>query len=113
MKKSKITKMWQSEEIHLTTKLSQDLGFVEVRALIRSVLQPILVCSDPSGNLVEHDIYETELTFYIGNEQCKYAGFKELYEKLFGRNKFEEFYDDLTEDFKELVIGEHYRLNTK
>ena len=36
MKKSKITKMWQSEEIHLTTKLSQDLGFVEVRALILS-----------------------------------------------------------------------------
>jgi len=82
MKKSKITKMWQSEEIHLTTELSQDLGFVEVRALILS-----------AGYQEEPNIiYETELTFYIGNKQCKYAGFKELYEKLFGRNKFEEFY---------------------
>ena len=102
MKKSKITKMWQSEEIHLTTKLSQDLGFVEVRALILS-----------AGHQGEHSIYETELTFHIGNKQCNYAGFKELYEKLFGRHTFDEFYDDLTEDFKELVIGEHYKLNTK
>lgn len=102
MKKSKITKMWQSEEIHLTTKLSQDLGFVEVRALILS-----------QCHQGEHSIYETELTFYIGNQQCNYAGFKDLYEKLFGRHKFEKFYDDLTEDFKELVIGEHYKLNTK
>jgi len=98
MKKSKITKMWQSEEIHLTTELSQDLGFVEVRALILS-----------AGHQEAYIIHETELTFYIGNKQCKYAGFKELYEKLFGRNKFEEFYDDLTEDFRD----EHYKLNTK
>jgi len=55
---------------------------------------------------------DIELEFSMNNKTCKYLGFKELYEKLYGINTFNKFRDDLTEEF-EVAYFEHTPYKTK
>ena len=91
---SKIIKVDEYVDYSVRTEFSKDLGMFEVRANIWS-------CVSKCENGYDNDITETELVFVIDGKVCKYLGFKELYEKLFGENRFRGFIDDLTADFEE------------
>ena len=91
---SKIIKVKEFVDFSVITTFAKDLGLFQVRATIWSCVSE---CKDGYHN----EITETDLTFAINGKKCKYLGFKELYEKLFGANKFNEFRDDLIIEFEE------------
>ena len=91
---SKITKVQEFVDYSVSTTFTKDLGLFQVKANIWS-------CVSECKNGYHNEITETELSFMLDGKPCKYLGFRELYEKIFGADKFNEFRDDLTAEFQE------------
>ena len=91
---SKIIKVQEIVDYAVNTTFTKDLGLFQVKATIWS-------CVNECENGYDNEITETELSFILNGKPCKYLGFRELYEKLFGANKFNEFRDDLVVEFQE------------
>ena len=91
---SKIIKVQEIVDYSVSTTFIKDLGLFQVRATIWS-------CVSEYEGRYENEITETELIFVLDGKVCKYLGFRELYEKMFGANKFNEFRDDLVVEFEE------------
>lgn len=91
---SKIIKEQENVDYSISTTFIKNLGLFQVRATIWS-------CVSKCENGYDNDITETELMFVLDGKRCKYLGFRELYEKLYGVNTFNEFRDDLTTEFEE------------
>ena len=90
---SKIKKVDEVVDFSVFTKFTKDLGLFQVNASVWS-----MVSQDCTNS---HDISDIELDFLIDNKRCKYNGFKEIYEKLYGENTFNQFIADLTTEFEE------------
>ena len=92
---SKIIKVKEYVDLSIKTEFSKNLGVFEVRATLWS-------CVSACETGYNHDIVETDLRFLdLNSTVYNYLGFKELYEKLYGVNKFNEFRDDLMAEFEE------------
>ena len=89
----KIIKVDENVELSVFTKFTKDLGLFQVNASVWS-----MVSQDCTHS---HDISDIELGFSINNKPCKYLGFQELYEKLYGKSTFNQFRADLTTEFEE------------
>ena len=90
---SKIKKVNEVVDFSVFTKFTKDLGLFQVTASIWSMVSQDCRCS--------HDITDIQLDFSIDNKRCKYNGFKEIYEKLYGTDTFSEFCDNLNCEFEE------------
>lgn len=90
---SKIKKVNEVVDLSVYTKFTKDLGLFQVNASIWSIISQDCRCS--------HDISDIQLDFLIDNKRCKYNGFGEIYEKLYGKGKFSEFCDNLNSEFEE------------
>ena len=90
---SKIIKVNENVDFSVYTKFTKDLGLFQVDANVWSMVSQNCTNS--------HDISDIELEFSMNNKPCKYVGFKELYEKLYGAGTFYKFRDELTEEFEE------------
>ena len=88
----KIIKVNENVDFSVFTKFTKDLGLFQVNASVWS-----MVSQDCTHS---HDISDIELGFSINNKPCKYLGFQELYEKLYGKSTFNQFCDDLTTEFE-------------
>ena len=91
---SKIIKVNEVVDYSVSTNFTKDLGLFQVKATIWS-------CVSEWEGRYENEITETELIFVLNGKKCKYLGFKELYEKLYGANRFNQFYADLITEFEE------------
>ena len=91
---SKIIKVQEIVDYAVNTTFTKDLGLFQVKANVWS-------CVSECENGYDNEITETELSFILNGKPCKYLGFRELYEKMFGANKFNEFRDDLVVEFQE------------
>ena len=91
---SKIIKEQEVVDYSVSTTFIKNLSLFQVRATIWS-------CVSECENGYNNDITETELMFVLNGKRCKYLGFKELYEKLYGVNMFKQFYADLITEFEE------------
>jgi len=89
---SKIKKVDEVVDFSVFTKFTKDLGLFQVNASVWS-----MVSQDCTNS---HDISEIELDFSIDNKRCKYNGFKEIYEKLYGINTFNQFTAELMAEFE-------------
>ena len=89
---SKIKKVDEVVDFSVFTKFTKDLGLFQVNASVWS-----MVSQDCTNS---HDISDIELDFSIDNKRCKYNGFKEIYEKLYGINTFNQFTAELMEEFE-------------
>ena len=88
-------------EVNKSTNLAHhsyiDFGIFTVNASTYSFLFPA-VKTDWGC-----DINDTELEFQVNNKRCKYAGFKELYNKLHGDGSFVKFEADVIRQIEEEV----------
>ena len=91
---SKIIKEQEVVDYSICTNFLKEMGMFDVRASVWS-------CVSKCENGYDNEVTEIELNFILNGKRCKYLGFKELYEKLYGVNTFNEFRDDLTTEFKE------------
>ena len=89
----KIIKVGENVDFSVFTKFTKDLGLFQVNASVWS-----MVSHDCRQS---HDISDIELDFSVNNKPCKYNGFKEIYEKLYGTDTFSEFCDNLNCEFQE------------
>lgn len=91
---SKIIKTSEQTDYSVFTTMTKDLGLFQVKAEIWSIVTP------RDGDF-EHDITEINPVYSIGNKPCKYVGFKEQYENLYGDNSFRKFENELVSEFEE------------
>jgi hypothetical protein len=89
--RKKIIKVNEDVSHYISTEFTTDLGLFQVKARVYSMKE---LCSKG-----RHDVTDIELDFLVNNKPCAYRGFKELYEKLYGENSFNEFCEELKIDF--------------
>ncbi|MDA9245709.1 hypothetical protein N9P20_00945 [Polaribacter sp.] len=91
---SKIIKTFEDKSYSLSTGFTKDLGLFKVEATVWSNVMD-------REKVYEHEISDIEIAYYINDKYCRYQGFKELYEKLYGVDSFKKFEQDITYEFKE------------
>ncbi len=96
---SKIIKVQETVDYSVSTTFTKNLGLFQVKAKIWSRVSAKKVTIAKEG--YHNEITETELMFILNGKQCKYMGFKELYEKLYGVDTFQQFWSDLVAEFEE------------
>ena len=87
---SKITKTFEDKSYSMSTGFTKDLNLFKVNATVWSYV-----------GLNDHEINDIELSYWINGKYCRYVGFKELYEKLYGNDTFKKFESDITKEFEE------------
>ncbi len=91
---SKITKINEQTDYSVFTTMTKDLGLFQAKGEIWSIVTP------NNGDFY-HEITEISFVYAVDNKPCKYVGFKELYEKLYGDNSFRKFEAELEYEFEE------------
>jgi hypothetical protein len=91
---SKIIKKQEIVDLSVRTEFTKDLGMFQAHASVWS-------CVSENECGYDHDITETELRFVLNGKPCRYMGFKELYEKLYGENTWNKFWSELMTEFEE------------
>ena len=79
-----------------------DKGIFKVKASLCGCISKF---GDISETVYHHDINDIDLDFYVDGKRCKYDGFKELYGKLFGINKFSIFCSDTMKEIEDYHIA--------
>jgi len=80
-----------------TTTYKVDCGMFQVDAELYSSEFEI---KDLSNKLFSCDIQDIDLEFSIDGKRCNYNGFKELYEKLYGKGSYQDFSKELVDYIK-------------
>ena len=92
---SKIKKVDEVTDLSVYTKFTKDEGMFQIEASVYS-----MVSMAPSPDKYDHDISEVELKFIINGKYVKYTGFKTLYDQLFGKDTFGNFYSEKCAEFE-------------
>ena len=93
---SKIIKNFEDRSYSISTGFTNDLGLFSVNATVWSYVN-----ETKEKGVYEHEISDMEISYEINGKYCRHAGFKELYEKLYGIDSFQQFEKDLIKDFEE------------
>jgi hypothetical protein len=100
---SKITKTFEDKSYSMSTGFTKDLNLFKVNATVWSYV-----------GLDDHEINDIELSYEINGKYCRYAGFKGIYEKLYGNDTFKKFESDMAKEFEEAYYADTpYKLKTK
>jgi len=91
-----ITKTFEEKSYSMSTGFTKDLGLFTVNGTIWSYVNP----NTPYKNKYDHEISDIEINYEINGKYCMNAGFKELYEKLYGKDSFTKFEREVAEEFE-------------
>ena len=93
---SKIKKVDEVTDLSVFTKFTKDEGMFQIEARVYSMVSEV----PGIGKKYGHDISEIELGFFINDKKVQYTGFKTLYEQLFGKDTFGDFYYKKSQEFE-------------
>jgi hypothetical protein len=93
---SKIKKVDEIAEYSVFTKFTKDEGMFQIEASVYSMVSEVSGVS----NKYSHDVTGVELGFLINNKKVNYTGFKTLYDQLFGKDTFGNFYYEKAKEFE-------------
>jgi hypothetical protein len=93
---SKIKKVEEVTDLSVFTRFTKDEGMFQIEASVYSMASG----DTEVGNKYDHDISEIELYFFINGKKVQYTGFKALYEQLYGKDTFGDFYYKKSEEFE-------------
>ena len=106
---SKITKTFEDKSYSMSTGFTKDLNLFKVNATVWSY-----VGINEKRKIYNHEINDIELSYEINGKYCRYAGFKGIYEKLYGNDTFKNFESDMAKEFEEAYYADTpYKLKTK
>jgi hypothetical protein len=102
---SKIKKVDEITDLSVFTRFTKDEGMFQIEASVYSMVAKI---ADSYGkpaipgvsNKYSHDVTGVELGFLINNKKVNYTGFKTLYDQLFGKDTFGNFYYEKAKEFE-------------
>tara|TARA_R110001632_G_scaffold31962_1_gene83106 strand:- start:301 stop:615 length:315 start_codon:yes stop_codon:yes gene_type:complete len=89
----KIKKVDEVTDLSVYTKFIKDEGMFQIEASVYSMVEQ-------KEQFYGHDISEIELKFLINGKKVQYTGFKTLYEQLYGKDTFGDFYYEKSEEFE-------------
>ena len=89
----KIKKVDEVTDLSVYTKFIKDEGMFQIEASVYSMVEQ-------KEQFYGHDISEIELKFLINGKMVQYTGFKTLYEQLYGKDTFGDFYYKKSEEFE-------------
>ena len=90
---SKIKKVDEVTDLSVYTKFTKDEGMFQIEASVYSMVEQ-------KEQFYGHDISEIELKFIINGKKVQYTGFKTLYDQLFGKDTFGNFYSKKCDEFE-------------
>ena len=93
---SKIKKVDEVTDLSVYTKFTKDEGMFQIEASVYSMVSEV----PGIGNKYGHDVTEVELGFLINGKKVQYTGFKTLYNQLFGKDTFGNFYYEKCKEFE-------------
>jgi hypothetical protein len=93
---SKIKKVDEITDLSVFTKFTKDEGMFQIEASVYSMVSEV----PGVGNKYGHDVTGVELGFLINGKKVQYTGFKTLYEQLFGKDTFGDFYYKKSQEFE-------------
>jgi hypothetical protein len=102
---SKIKKVDEITDLSVFTRFTKDEGMFQIEASVYSMVAKI---ADSYGkpaipgvsNKYSHDVTGVELGFLINNKKVDYTGFRTLYDQLFGKDTFGNFYYEKAKEFE-------------
>ena len=102
---SKIKKVDEITDLSVFTRFTKDEGMFQIEASVYSMVAKIADSyGKPAipgvGNKYSHDVTGVELGFLINNKKVQYTGFKTLYEQLYGKDTFGDFYYEKAKEFE-------------
>ena len=96
MNLNQIKKVDEVTDLSVYTKFTKDEGMFQIEASVYSMVSEV----PGIGNKYGHDISEIELGFLINDKKVQYTGFKTLYEQLYGKDTFGDFYLEKSQEFE-------------
>ena len=93
---SKIKKTQEITDLSVYTSFTKDEGMFKIEAGIYSMVTEIPEATNKWG----HDVTEIELKFLINDKKVNYNGFKTLYNQLYGKDTFGNFYSEKCNEFE-------------
>ena len=93
---SKIIKVEEITDLSVFTKFAKDEGMFQIEANVYSMVSEVPGATKKWG----HDVTEVELRFLINDKKVDYTGFKTLYNQLFGKDTFGNFYYEKCKEFE-------------
>ena len=93
---SKIKKVDEITDLSVFTKFTKDEGMFQIEANVYSMVSEVPGATKKWG----HDVTEVELRFLINDKKVQYTGFKTLYEQLYGKDTFGDFYYEKAKEFE-------------
>ena len=93
---SKIKKVDEVADLSVYTKFTKDEGMFQIEANVYSMVSEVPGATKKWG----HDVTEVELRFLINDKKVDYTGFKTLYNQLFGKDTFGNFYYEKCKEFE-------------
>lgn len=81
---------------NLTITYSLDEGMYQVNATVNMMAEKI---DTDNFNVYNIDVNDVDLEFFINSKRCAYDGFKDMYEKLFGKDSYASYSNMLYDEF--------------
>ena len=98
MAKLKIKKTGESESLNKSTHYKISKPFYDIEATVYSEIEQIKGIKSEKVYSVE--VRDIDTNFFIDGKRVQYTGFKELYEKLFGKDKFSTMLSEICSDIE-------------
>ena len=92
---SKIKKVDEVTDLSVYTRFTKDEGMFQISAAVHSMVTMVTGATSKYA----HDISEIDLGFLINSKSVQYTGFKALYEQLYGKDTFNDFYNKKCDEF--------------
>ena len=95
---SKIKKVDEVTDLSVFTSFTKDEGMFQIIASVYSMVS--MISTEESPDKYDHDVTEVELSFLISGKKVQYTGFKTLYNQLYGKDTFGNFYYEKCKEFE-------------
>lgn len=89
----KIKKVDEVTDLSVFTRFTKNEGMFQIEASVYSMVEQ-------KEQFYGHDISEIELKFLVNGKKVNYSGFKTLYDQLFGKDTFGNFYSEKCAEFE-------------
>ena len=89
----KIKKVDEVTDLSVFTRFTKNEGMFQIEASVYSMVEQ-------KEQFYGHDITEIELKFLVNGKKVNYSGFKTLYDQLFGKDTFGNFYSEKCAEFE-------------
>ena len=102
MAKTKIKKTGESTSLQKTTFYKLSKSFYEVDLIVYSQIDKVEEVT--SFDLYSVETQDIDTNFFVDGKKVNYSGFKELYEKLFGKETFSTMLSGICKEIEEYYL---------